>query len=300
MNMALFEQDSFLEFFAFFSAHNDFYLVCIVLIAIFIGSFLNVVIYRLPRMMQNAWQEECRVYLGLKTRPEDKEKISLWLPFSHCPHCKKTLQPWHNIPILSYLFLHGKCAYCKMSIAYRYPVVELITAVTSVYLAWQFGLSGQTVAALFFTWVLISLTFIDIDHYLLPDQLTLLLLWSGLFFSLFSLFCNSQDAILGAIAGYLIFALIEYLFKRITGKVGMGQGDFKLLAGLGAFLGWQQLPTIILLASVIGAVFSITHMLIKHQFKSVPLPFGPYLAVAGWISLVWGPEILASYWQWAD
>lgn len=287
------------ELYSFFSVHTELYLICIAIFSLFIGSFLNVVIYRLPKILQHAWQEECRLYLGLKPQKQDKEELSLAMPFSHCTQCKKTLKPWHNIPVLSYLFLHGKCAYCEASISLRYPIVELLTAVASVYLAWHFGISQQTLAALFFTWTLIALTFIDIDYYLLPDQLTLLLLWIGLFFSLFSIFCNSHDAIIGAVSGYLIFALIEWLFNQITHKVGMGQGDFKLLAGLGAFLGWQQLPTIILLASFIGVIFGIMQMLIKQQFKSIPLPFGPYLAIAGWISLVWGPEILSSYWQWA-
>ncbi|HVY53928.1 MAG TPA: A24 family peptidase [Gammaproteobacteria bacterium] len=288
---------SFSDLVSFFSFHLGFFLFSIAIVSLFIGSFLNVVIYRLPRIMQNAWQEECRVYLGLKPHT-DPDHLSLSFPFSHCPQCKKTLKPWHNVPLLSYLFMHGKCAFCRTSISMRYPIVELLTAVASVYVAWYYGVSTQTLAALFLTWSLIALTFIDIDHYLLPDQLTLLILWVGLFVSLFNVFCTPQDAILGAIAGYIIFAVIECLFKLVTGKIGMGQGDFKLLAGLGAFLGWQQLPIIILLASCIGAVFGITHMTIKKQFKSVPLPFGPYLALAGWICLLWGNEILATYWQW--
>jgi len=274
------------------------FLAFIALFSLLIGSFLNVVIYRLPRIMQNAWHEECRLYLGLKphhtTMPEP---LSLSLPFSHCTHCKKTIKPWHNIPIFSYLLLHGKCAYCKASISLRYPIVEIITAVASVYIAWKFDLTPQTLSALLFTWILIALTFIDIDYYLLPDQLTLLLLWIGLLSSIFSLFCSPSEAILGAVGGYLIFAFVEWSFKLVTGKIGMGQGDFKLLAALGAFLGWQQLPVIILISSFIGAIFGITHILIKRQMKSIPLPFGPYLAVAGWISLLWGKEILSTYWQ---
>ncbi len=282
----------------FFSEHSGFFLFCVALCSLCIGSFLNVVIYRLPRMMQNAWHEECREYLKLKSDSHATAPFSLALPFSHCPHCKKTLKPWHNIPLLSYLFLRGKCAYCKARISFRYPLVEALTLLSSVFVAWHFGLSWQTFAALLFTWILLALTFIDLDFFLLPDQLTLLLLWLGLFFSLFPLFCNSRDAILGGIAGYLIFAWIELAFKRITGKTGMGQGDFKLLAALGAFLGWQQLPMIILTASFVGALFGIIHLISKQQFKSIPLPFGPYLAAAGWLGLLWGNEILSMYWHW--
>jgi leader peptidase (prepilin peptidase)/N-methyltransferase len=279
----------------FFIERPDIYLLVVAALGLIVGSFLNVVIYRLPRMLINNWNMECREYLGLKSQPSDKENLNLWVPFSHCTNCKKHLKPWHNIPILSYLILKGKCAYCKVKISFHYPLVELISCVASVYVASHFGVTYQTLAALFFTWILISLTFIDLDYQLLPDHLTLLLLWIGLLCSLFPLFTNSQDAIIGAAAGYLVFAGTQWSFKAFTGKVGMGQGDFKFLAALGAFLGWQQLPVIILLASIIGIIFGVTHMMIKKQFKSVPLPFGPYLAVAGWISLFWGNEIIQLY-----
>lgn len=298
MNIPIFDPDTTSTLFLFFSTHFGFFLFCVGFCSLFIGSFLNVVIYRLPRMMQNAWHEECRQYLKLKPDSHAAPPFSLALPFSHCPTCKKTLKPWHNLPLLSYLFLRGKCAYCKTLISLRYPLVEALTLFCSLYVAWHFGLSWQTFAGLLFSWILISLTFIDLDFFLLPDQLTLLLLWLGLFFSLFPLFCTSQDAILGGIAGYLIFAFVELAFKKITGKTGMGQGDFKLLAALGAFLGWQQLPMIILTASFVGAFLGIVHLINKHQFKSIPLPFGPYLAAAGWLSLLWGNEILSVYWHW--
>ena len=275
--------------------HPDIYLIIVAAVALLIGSFLNVVIYRLPRMMLNQWNLECREYLGLKTNPSDHDNINLWLPFSHCTHCKKPLKPWHNIPLISYLVLSGKCAYCSAKISMRYPLVELICCFASVYVAWRFGFSVQTIGGLLFTWIIISLTFIDLDYHLLPDHLTFLLLWIGLFLSLFSVFCNAHDAILGAIAGYIIFAAVQGLFKFATGKVGMGQGDYKFLAALGAYLGWQQLPIIILLASIIGIFFGVTQMVVKRQYKSVPLPFGPYLAFAGWISLIWGTEILNLY-----
>lgn len=278
----------------FFATNPDAFLLVVAIISLFIGSFLNVVIYRLPRMMEQSWSEECRVYLGLKPHTEE-EKLNLYLPFSHCPECKKVLRPWHNIPILSYLWLQGKCAYCKAPIFIRYPLVEALTCIVSVYVAWKFGFTWQTLAALLFTWIGICLIFIDLDYHLLPDQLTLLLLWLGLFFSIFNFFCNSHDAIIGAITGYLIFAITQWVFEWFTSKTGMGQGDFKFLAALGAFIGWQMLPLIILLASISGVIFAVTHMFIKRQFKSIPLPFGPYLAVAGWIALLWGNEIMQYY-----
>lgn len=279
----------------FLTENQNIFLVLVALFSLLVGSFLNVLIYRLPRMIQHAWNQECRHYLGLKPHKSDMDKLNLYLPLSHCTECKKGLKPWHNIPILSYLVLRGKCAFCHSKISIRYPLVELLCCIASVYVAWRFGVSWQTVAALLFTWILISLTFIDLDHHLLPDQLTLLLLWLGLLASIYGLFTSCHDAIIGAIAGYLVFAITQWVFKLVTGKIGMGQGDYKFLAALGAYLGWQQLPLIVLLASFIGMIFGLTHMLIKRQYKSLPLPFGPYLAVAGWISLIWGNDILHLY-----
>lgn len=281
-----------------FTDSPDFFLLVIAALSLLVGSFLNVVIYRLPKMLINDWNMECREYLGLKpssTAESEAERLNLCLPLSHCTHCKKGLKPWHNIPIISFLVLHGKCAYCKAKISFRYPLVEFLCCVASVYVAWRFGFTPQTIGALLFTWIIICLTFVDIDYHLLPDQLTLSLMWVGLLLSIYGVFCNSQDAIIGAVAGYLIFAVTQWVFKLVTGKVGMGQGDFKFLAGLGAFLGWQQLPIIILFASVIGLVFGLAHMTIKGQYKSTPLPFGPYLAIAGWICMMWGNEILHLY-----
>jgi leader peptidase (prepilin peptidase)/N-methyltransferase len=281
----------------FLTENPSIFLVLVALLALLIGSFLNVIIYRLPRIIQEDWHEECRRYLSLKpqTTLAEKRSLSLSLPPSHCVQCKKRLKPWHNIPILSYLILRGKCAYCRVAISIRYPLVELLCCFASVYVAWRFGVTWQTVVALLFTWIVISLTFIDLDYQLLPDELTLTLLWIGLLASIFSLFTSSHDAIIGASAGYIVFVVTQWLFKLITGKIGMGQGDYKFLAALGACLGWQQLPIIILLASVIGLIFGLTHIIIKHQFKSMPLPFGPYLAFAGWISLIWGNDILHLY-----
>lgn len=279
----------------FIGANQNLFLLLVAALALLVGSFLNVVIYRLPRMIQNEWNQECRAYLGLKSHTSDVEKLHLHLPLSHCIHCKKHLKPWHNIPVLSYLVLKGKCAYCKVKISMRYPFVELLCCIASVYVAWRFGFTWQTLCGLFFTWIIITLTFIDLDYHLLPDHLTYGLLWLGLFISIYTIFSNSQDAIIGAIVGYTVFYLTQLLFKLVTGKIGMGQGDYKYLAGLGAFLGWQQLPIIILLASLIGMVFGLTQMVIKRQYKSVPMPFGPYLTVAGWISLIWGNDILHIY-----
>lgn len=279
----------------FIGSNQNLFLVLVAALSLLVGSFLNVVIYRLPRMIQNEWNQECRTYLGLKSQPNDIEKLNLHLPFSHCTHCKKHLKPWHNIPVISYIVLHGKCAYCKAIISLRYPFVELLCCIASVYIAWRFGFSWQTLGGLLFTWIVIALTFIDLDYHLLPDHLTYSLLWTGLFLSIYNIFANSHDAIIGAILGYCVFFVTQFLFKLATGKIGMGQGDFKYLAGLGAFLGWQQLPVIILLASFIGIIFGLTHMVIKRQYKSVPIPFGPYLTISGWVSLIWGNEILQIY-----
>ncbi len=282
----------------FFTTNPDVFIAVVAVFSLFIGSFLNVVIYRLPHMLDQRWSEECRLYLGLKPHT-DEERFNLWLPFSHCPQCKKSIRPWHNIPILSYLLLRGHCAYCKASISLRYPLVEALTCLASIYVAWKFGIEWQTLAALGFTWISICLVFIDLDHHLLPDQLTLSLLWLGLFCSLFNLFTNTHDAILGAIAGYFIFAFTQWIFEWATGKIGMGQGDVKYLAALGAFLGWEMLPFVILLASLTGILFSLIQMTVKRHFKSTPLPFGPYLALAGWIALIWGKEIMQIYLEWA-
>ncbi len=274
--------------------HPDAFLLLIALLSLLVGSFLNVVIFRLPRMIQQEWGQECRHYLGLKSTAET-ERLNLWLPRSHCPACKKVIKPWHNIPLVSYLILRGQCVNCKTTIPLRYPLVELLCCFASVYVAWRFGVTAQTAGALIFTWILIALTFIDVEHQLLPDQLTLLLLWIGLVLSLFSVFVPSSDAIIGAILGYLIFATIQALFQFATGKRGMGQGDYKLLAALGAYLGWHELPLIILLASTIGIVMGILHMVMKRRIASVALPFGPYLAFAGWVALLWGRDIMQLY-----
>ncbi len=279
----------------FISSNENLFLALVAGLSLLVGSFLNVVIYRLPLMLQNEWGEECREYLGLKPNPEEEKKLSLHLPLSHCTACKKKLKPWHNIPVISYLVLRGKCAYCSTAISIRYPFVELLCAAASVYVAWRFGFSIQTFAGLIFTWIIIAATFIDMDHQLLPDELTLSLLWVGLFFSMFGVFGDSRSAIIGAIAGYLIFYFIQATFYLFTKKEGMGQGDFKFLAAFGAYLGWQEIPLIILLASFTGLFFGIAHIILKKRLKSEPMPFGPYLAIAAWIALVWGGDLTELY-----
>jgi leader peptidase (prepilin peptidase) / N-methyltransferase len=274
-----------------------FFTALIGLIGLLVGSFLNVVIYRLPVMMQKGWRKECTEYLGLSTEPLMEESFNLVLPLSRCPGCNTPIKPYQNIPVISYIFLRGKCAKCKNPISLRYPIIEAFTALTSVIIAWHFGFTPQTGFALLLTWSLIALSFIDIDHQLLPDSITLPVLWLGLFLSLFGLFTDSHASIIGAIAGYLVLWGVFHLFKLLTGKEGMGYGDFKLLALFGAWLGWQYLPAIILLSSLVGAVIGIAMILFSRHDRNIPIPFGPYLAAAGWIALIWGADINQLYFK---
>ena len=255
-----------------------------------VGSFLNVVIYRLPVMMQRAWRRECCEYLELEP-PTETEVFNLITPLSRCPHCKAPIKPQHNIPVLSYLLLKGQCACCAKSIAVRYPLIEALTGIVSGVVVWHFGVTSSSGFALLLTWTLLALTFIDIDHYLLPDSLTLPMLWLGLLLSLFEVFTDSQSSIIGAAAGYLSLWSVYQLFKLLTGKEGMGFGDFKLLALLGAWLGWQFLVLIILLSSVVGALIGISLIVTGKQARNKPIPFGPYLAAAGWLALLWGSQL---------
>lgn len=259
------------------------------------GSFLNVVIHRLPLMMEREWRAQCVELLAIEGEPA-RERLGLVLPRSHCPRCGYTLSALENIPVLSYLVLRGKCSACGGRISLRYPSVEILTAMLSTLVAWHFGLGWTAMAALFLTWALIALCFIDLDHQLLPDSITLPFLWLGLALSLFDMFANSRTAILGALGGYLSLWSIYILFKWITGKEGMGSGDFKLLAMLGAWMGWQSLPVVILMSSLVGALVGITLVLARGRDKHLPLPFGPYLATAGWITLLWGKDITDAYW----
>ena len=266
-------------------------LLCLGLV---VGSFFNVVIYRLPLMMEARWRRDCCELLEL---PPEKEapRLTLATPNSHCPGCGEAIKPWHNIPVLSYLLLRGKCAACGTGISLRYPAIELATGLLTLALAYHFAWSPALLGAILFTWSLLVLTMIDIDHKLLPDDITLPLLWLGLLFNLGGTYVSPGDAVIGAMAGYLILWSVYWLFRLVTGKEGMGYGDFKLLAALGAWLGWQALPLIILLSSLVGAVCGIALMVLRGRGREVPIPFGPYLAVAGWIALLWGDAITSRY-----
>jgi len=264
-------------------------------IGLLVGSFLNVVIYRLPIMMQRGWRKECTEYLQISPEADADEPFNLVFPLSRCPGCNTPIKPYQNIPVISYLFLKGQCATCGCHISMRYPVIEALTAITSVIVAWHFGYTLQAGFALLLTWALIALIFIDIDHQLLPDSITLPMLWLGMCLSLFNVFTDAHASIIGAVAGYLALWAVFHLFKLATGKEGMGYGDFKLLALFGAWLGWQYLPIIILLSSLVGAVIGLGMIVFAKHDHNVPIPFGPYLAIAGWIALLWGNDLNQLY-----
>ncbi|KPW72052.1 MULTISPECIES: prepilin peptidase [Pseudomonas syringae group] len=268
------------------------------LLGLVIGSFLNVVVYRLPIMMERDWKAQSREMLGLLAEP-DQPVFNLTLPNSSCPHCAHKIRPWENLPIISYVLLRGKCSHCKAPISKRYPLVELTCALLSAYIAWHFGFGWQAAAMLVLSWGLLAMSLIDADHQLLPDSLVLPLLWLGLIVNSFGLFTSLNDALWGAVAGYLTLWSVYWLFKLVTGKEGMGHGDFKLLAMLGAWGGWQILPLTILLSSLVGAVLGVIMMRIRRVESGTPIPFGPYLAIAGWIALLWGGQITDSYMQFA-
>ena len=280
----------------FLASHALAFVLCTLLIGLLIGSFLNVVVYRLPKMLLRDWQTQAREILKLSAA-NDGQTLNLILPNSSCPHCAHEIKPWENIPIFSWLFLRGKCSACKAPISKRYPLVELTCGLLSAYVAWHFGFTWQTGAMLVLTWGLLAMSLIDADHQLLPDALVLPLLWLGLIINQFSLFASPADALWGAIAGYLSLWSVYWLFKLVTGKEGMGYGDFKLLAMLGAWGGWQILPLTILLSSLVGAVLGVIMLRLRNAETSTPIPFGPYLAIAGWIALLWGEQITASYLQ---
>ena len=283
--------------FDFLSANPAFFAFVIGLVGLLVGSFLNVVIYRLPVMMQTNWEKECREFLGINNPDESQteQTFNLVFPLSRCPKCENPIKPYQNIPVFSYLMLGGKCANCANPIALRYPLIEAFTALASVVVAWRFGFGAQTGFALLLTWSLIALSFIDFDHKLLPDDITLPVLWLGLLLSVFDLFVGSQDSITGACAGYFALWSVYQLFKLVSGKEGMGYGDFKLLAMLGAWLGWQALPLTILLSSLVGTIVGVTLILTRRHERGNPMPFGPFLAAAGWIALVWGEQINQLY-----
>ncbi|OBY60071.1 A24 family peptidase [Pseudomonas sp. AU12215] len=274
------------------------FVLCVTLLGLLVGSFLNVVIHRLPRMMELDWQQQARETLGLP-EGEKRPTYNLILPNSQCPHCAHEIKPWENIPVVSWLALGGKCSSCKAPISKRYPLVELACGTLSAFIAWHYGFGWQAGAMLLLTWGLLAMSMIDVDHQLLPDALVLPLLWLGLIVNHFGLFTNLGDALWGAVFGYLSLWSVYWLFKLITGKEGMGYGDFKLLAMLGAWGGWQVLPLTILLSSLVGAVLGVIMLRLRNAETSTPIPFGPYLAIAGWIALLWGDQITATYLQFA-
>jgi leader peptidase (prepilin peptidase)/N-methyltransferase len=264
------------------------------ILGLMIGSFLNVVIYRLPVMMRSGWRRECLEYLQMPAE-EVAETFNLLWPGSRCPACKTEIKAYQNIPVLSYLWLRGKCGHCSAPISLRYPLIEVFTGLCSALVAWHFGYGLPMLFGLLLTWCLIALSFIDIDQQLLPDSITLPVLWLGLFLSLFSIYTDAHASIIGAVAGYLSLWSVYYLFKLLTGKEGMGFGDFKLLALLGAWLGWQYLPLIIILSSLVGACIGVTMIIFRQHDASRPMPFGPYLAAAGWLALIWGSDLNRLY-----
>ena len=272
------------------------------LFALLIGSFLNVVIHRLPIMMEREWREQCKELTQMPVPELPEGRFDLMEPRSRCPSCGAGISALQNIPVLSYIVLGGKCSACATPISARYPGIELLTAVLSGIVAWRFGWGWEAVAAMGVTWSLIAISVIDIDHQIIPDSISLPLLWTGLAACLLHpiagaevIFIEPESAIIGAMAGYLSLWSVYHLFRMITGKEGMGYGDFKLLAALGAWLGWQMLPLIILLSAVVGATIGITLIVVKRHDRSIPIPFGPYLAAAGWIAMLYGQQIVDGY-----
>ena len=269
------------------------FLGLIFVLGLIVGSFLNVVIYRLPIMMQNAWEKDC---LGRAADDyDDGEKFNLATPDSGCRHCGHSITALENIPLFSYLYLKGKCSQCKKTISIQYPLIELLTGFISCLVAWRFGVSLQTMAALIFSWCLITASSIDIEHKLLPDNISLPLLWFGILLSFFDVFVDLESSVIGAMAGYMSLWSIFFMFKLITGKEGMGYGDFKLLAVLGAWVGWQMIFIIILISSVSATVVGIILIGLKINHRNTQIPFGPYLASAGWITLLWGSPLSQLY-----
>ncbi|NLC20411.1 MAG: prepilin peptidase, partial [Halomonadaceae bacterium] len=269
------------------------------LLGLIVGSFLNVVIHRLPRMMERDWQQQAREMLHPDTPQPEQAVYNLILPHSHCPHCQAEIKPWQNLPLISYALLRGRCGSCRERISVRYPLVELLTAVLSGVVAWQFGFGWAAGAMLLLTWALISLSLIDADTQLLPDAIVLPMLWLGLIINSTGLFTDIHSALWGAVFGYLSLWLVYWLFKLVTGKEGMGYGDFKLLAMLGAWGGWQVLPLTILLSSLVGAILGIIILKSRGDSNATPLPFGPYLAIAGWVAIIWGEWITGTYLRFA-
>lgn len=263
------------------------------LLGLAVGSFLNVAIHRLPRMLEADWQAQCAELRG-ETR-EASATYNLWTPRSACPSCGHCITALENVPVLSWLWLRGRCSACGARISVRYPLVELLSAVLSAVAAWHFGFGLAAIGAILFIWALIVLAFIDLDTTLLPDDITLPLLWTGLLFNLFGVFTSLQSAVIGTMAGYMSLWSVYWLFKLVTGKEGMGYGDFKLLAAIGAWLGWELLPVTILLSSVVGAAVGIAMVILVKHDRRIPIPFGPYLAGGGVVALFFGAPLMQAY-----
>lgn len=273
--------------------HLWFMYVALALLSLAIGSLLNVIIYRLPLMLQRQWQQEYNQLM--KINEEKDSPLNLFFPRSFCPSCKTTIKAWHNIPLLSYLFLRGHCAYCHAPIAMRYPFIELCTMLFSLYAGWHFGFTWQLPFALIALWLLLCLFFIDIDYQLLPDNLTLTLLWVGLIANTENLFTPLPEAVLSAAGAYLFLWILIQLFYLVTGKIGMGNGDFKLFAALGAWFGWKFLPLILLFSSITGTIIGLLYLYLHNKSKDTTIPFGPFLCLAGIVTLFWGPALLNWY-----
>ncbi len=289
--------------FELFAQSAPLFIAAVFAFALVIGSFLNVVIYRLPIIMERDWREQADELTNTPSELDLPEgRFDLVVPRSRCPSCSAPITAWQNVPVISYLLLRGRCANCRQSISARYPLVELMTAILAATCAWHFGFGWEALMAIVLTLTLVPISMIDADTQLIPDSIVLPLLWLGLAMSLFhpmagsdTLFIASTDAIVGAMAGYLSLWSIYWLFKLITGKEGMGYGDFKLLAALGAWLGWQQLPIIIMMSAVVGMVINVTLIVARGKDRNMPIPFGPYLATAGWITMLWGETIRNTY-----
>jgi leader peptidase (prepilin peptidase)/N-methyltransferase len=266
-----------------------------VLFGLAVGSFLNVVIHRLPRMLERQWRAECAQLSGNEAPPDGGERFNLVVPRSRCPSCGHGITAFENIPLLSYVMLKGRCSSCGARISPRYPLVEALSGALCGYAAWRFGASAATVAAFFFTWAMIALAFIDLDTFYLPDDITQLLLWGGLVVNLFGVYTDLESAVVGAAAGYLALWGVYWTYKLVTGKEGMGYGDFKLLAAIGAWLGWKLLPLVILLASCAGAAIGVALIVFARRGRDTPIPFGPYLAIGGLVAMFHGEGIARQF-----
>lgn len=277
---------------AFIQLHPTLSLVWLLFFGLCIGSFLNVVIYRLPIMLNRDWRGQCLEFLNMPPDSAEQKVFNLLLPRSRCPRCEVVINWWENIPVISFLLLKGRCQNCDQKISWRYPIIEMLTALLTTYVVFKFGFTWFSAFALLYTWSLICLTVIDLDEQILPDHFTLPMLWLGLLLNLQNTLCPLPDAVIGATVGYMSLWLFTYLFKLITGKIGMGNGDFKLFALFGAWLGWQVLPFIIITASFLGAFIGISLIVLKLQSRDKPIPFGPFLAISGWVAFIWRPEVL--------